>query len=323
MPTHMLEVDKPVRLPAKPVTVKISGSSGVELSALIDGRPDEHVLRPVADKMILPVIDQPVLIRATPTGGGTFGSATVITCTAELDVRGEVDSERAVLAQVDLSGLTGRDLISITPDGTRLELTSLGAVTNAALPELAAAARDLAREVLGAERAEAAHRRDLDLLVDCSASMRPLMADGSVAAALDVVTGVAQVTSDDITIRLAGATATELPQVPLAELSRASTEAALAQPLAASVRLDPVQGGSAGPRTCIVSDAVVGEPDAHWLVLVPASSWEILRHRGDPVSTAPVPEWGRGSLSERLLGDRQQLRTLVASLVSGLSGGAA
>lgn len=318
MPTHVLEGDKPVALPAKPITFRISGASGVELNIFVNGRPDTRALRPTSDKMIVPVVDETAIIRVSPAGGGTFGSSTVISCTAEIEVRGDHDPQRAVLGQVDLSGLTGRDLIEVVPDGGRLRLSSLGVVTQTELPELAAAARDAAREVLGTERAPRENRSDLTVLVDCSASMRPLMEEGSLASAIEVVVGVAQVVSDDVRVRLAGASVFDLPEVPVAELGRASSDAALSQPLAGSVRLDPVDRG----RTCIVSDAVVGNPDAHWLVLAPASTWSAVPSDAD-ASLAPVPEWGRGSLSDTLLRDGQALRELVRGLVTGLAGGAA
>lgn len=325
MPTHVLEGDNPVVLPAKPVTFRISGASGVELSMLIDGRRDERALRPVPDKMIVPVVDQPAVVRATPVGGGTFGSNTVVSCTAEIEVRGDHDPERAVLAQADLSGLTGRDLIDVVPDGRGLTLRALGLVSQTELPELAARARDMAREVLGAERAPESERADLTILVDCSASMRPIMTEGSLVAALEVLVGVAQVTSDAVHVRLAGASPRDLPEVPVAELARSSADAAMSEPLAGSVRLDAAPSG----RTCIVSDAVTGDAGAggasggsggraHWLVLAPASSWELLRHRGGSASNAPVPEWGRGDLASTLMQDRQALRDCVVGLVDGL-----
>lgn len=316
MPTHVLEGDKPVTLPAKPVTFRISGAGGVELNVFIDGRADARALRPTADKVIVPVVDQPLVVRATPSGGGTFASSTVISCTAEIEVRGDHDPERAVLAQVDLSGLTGRDLIEVVPDGPRLRLTSMGVVTQTELPELAAAARDAAREVLGAERAPREQRTALTILVDCSASMRPLMEEGSLASAVEVVVGVAQVMNERVAVRLAGERATDLPEVPVAELGRATSDAALAQPLAGSVRLDPVGRG----RTCVISDQVLGDgAGAHWLVLVPESAQQALGARPD-TSFAPVPAWGNGVLAETLLRDRQKLGALVRGLVSGLAG---
>lgn len=316
MPTHILEGDTPVALPAKPVTFRISGASGVELTVLSDGRADGRAIRPTPDKIIVPVVDQPTIVRVTPTGGGTFGSSTVISCTAEIEVRGDHDPERAVLGQVDLSGLTGRDLIEVVPDGTRLQLTSLGVVAQTELPELAAAARDTAREVVGTERAPRDQRTDLTILVDCSASMRPLIEEGSVAAAVDVLVGVAQVVCDNVSVRLAGARTTDLPEVPVAELGRATSDAALGAPLAGSVRLDPAPHG----RTCIISDQRLGAPDAHWLLLAAASTWNVTH----PNATyAPAPEWGRGSLAEVLLQDSAAMRGVVEGLVAGCARAAA
>lgn len=331
MPTYVLEGGSSATLPAKPLTLRVQGpgQADIRLEARQNGVSDSTAISPMPGMLVLPRVTAPVEVRVVPLRERTFPSGTVVSLSAAIEVHGDVDPERAVMQGVDLSGLAQRELLRVEPAGAEVRLTALGVVVDAPLPPLAAKARDLARELLGVERVTGEDATDLVIRVDASASMRPLVADGSVGAVLEVLAGVSRVTSAERSVT-AEIGSTELRPVSaesVAELPRAVHDALTELPLLTGFR---TSGPDARPRPapgrttlCVVSDGVPADlptdrPVA-LTVLAAASTREVLTARA-PAATAwaPVGEWGRQSAYTILMDDEPALRSAVAGLLRAM-----
>ena len=89
---------------------------------------------------------------------------------------------------VDVSGESAVVFAVLRPQGSHVEVGVI-AVADVPLSPLGSAARSSARQVIG--RAPAQSDGSVVVALDVSASMRPWFADGSAAAATDIVVGVA------------------------------------------------------------------------------------------------------------------------------------
>ncbi|OYO18095.1 hypothetical protein CGZ93_16195 [Enemella dayhoffiae] len=334
MPTYVLEGGGSARLPAKPLTLRLQtpGSTPVRLLGFRDGQPDHSAITPMPGMLVLPRVDGPIEVRAVPDSGRTFGSGTVASLSAAIELHGDPDPERAVIPSVDLSGLAQRDLVRVERVGNELVLTAMGVVHDTPLPPLAARARDLAREILGLERIPDDQARALQVVVDGSASMRPLVGEGSVAAVVEVLVGLSRVTAGEreLTAQVASDRARPVQVGSVEELPRAVHDLLTDGPMATGFRIPAADSGAEVAR-CVVSDGVpagFGVPDRNaegegaepMLVLLAArSAREVLAARA-PRGTAfvEVGDWGAASAYDQLLADERMLRELVSQLLAGL-----
>lgn len=341
MPTYVLEGGSSVHLPAKPLTLRVQGAGQgeIRLEAWRDGAVDPTAIKPMLGMLVLPRVTGPTEVRVVPARERTFPSGTVVALSAAIELHGDVDPERAVMHGVDLSGLAQRELLRVEPAGAELRLTALGVVVDTPLPPLATRARDLAREILGVERVPLGEATALQISVDASASMRPLIAEGSIGAAMEVILGVSRVTSSDqaVAVRIGAEQAKDISAESIAQLPRAVHDALLETPLLTGFRCGVAPGGSAavgsdvagtaspGARTtlCVVSDGVPADlPAADGVALVAVvaeSSRQVLR-AGAPTATAwvPVGEWGTRSAYDLLMANEPALRDTVRQLLRAL-----
>lgn len=332
MPTYVLEGGGRARLPRKPLTLRVQGRStpGADggqprLAAFRDGYPDHTAITPMPGMLVLPRVEGDTVVRVLPESGKTFGSASVLSLSAAIEIHGDTDPERAVMSSIDVSGLNSRDLVTVSPCDGELEVVAMGLVADVPLPELASKARDLARELLGTERVPDELTVGLDLVVDTSASMRPYVLDGSVAAVVEVVAGVSRVVSGDhdLTATLSSARSTPLPPTAPDALPQVVHDALVAAPMTTGFRSVTAKAGDSS-ISCVISDSIpadLAEERTQLLALLPDSTAAVLGPRL-PRSSTPVPvgEWGGDSAYVLLNTDPQLLRRVVASLLAGLLG---
>lgn len=200
--TYILDDDDRVTIGRRPVTVTVTGRDAtgrvvpegtVLLEARIGEAPARTARRPRPSVLVLPRVEEPVVVRVLPgQGRPLFPEGTILDVTLRTERSRGADEDVVVVRDVEVSGLTFRDLLAVEAlDDTRLRVTALNAVSDPQIPPLAQAARAAARHRLGVERAAQAH--DLLVAVDMSASMAPRFRDGSVPAVVDVVVGLSQV----------------------------------------------------------------------------------------------------------------------------------
>lgn len=205
MTTYILRTGSEVAVPAAPLVAQAQpvqvgrGAFGHRWSVRGTTTQPPFIERP--DRIVLPSITEPVTLRILPDqsdgrvdGPSRFEPQSVVTVVIRHD-RAAADTDQVILDEVDLSGLTHRDLIQLVPDGRRIRVIGLRTAADTPLPPVAEIARDAAREVLGVPQVEADRAVELSALVDLSASMRPALGDGSVAAACDVLAGIGSVIS--------------------------------------------------------------------------------------------------------------------------------
>lgn len=325
MPTYVLEGGGRAKLPAKPLTLRVQAPEGTppELAAFVGGQPDHRAITPMPGMLVLPRVESDTVVRVLPGTGDTFGSASVLSLSAAIEIHGDSDPERAVMSSIDVSGLSGRDLVTVRPAGSELEVVAMGLVADAPLPELAGRARDAARELLGTERVPDDLTVGLDLVVDTSASMRPHVLDGSVAAVVEVVAGVSRVVcgEHELTATLSSARAQRLPATAPDALPKTVHDALVAAPMTTGFRSRSGDSPS-GSIACVVSDAIPADlpaEGAHLLALLPDSTAAVLAPRMPrPSTVVPVSEWGSESAYGLLTSDPQMLRRVVSTLLAGL-----
>lgn len=325
MPTYVLEGGGRAKLPAKPLTLRVQAPEGTppRLAAFIDGLPDHRAITPMPGMLVLPRVDSDTVVRVLPGTGDTFGSASVLALSAAIEIHGDSDPERAVMSSIDVSGLSGRDLVTVRPAGSELEVVAMGLVADAPLPELASKARDAARELLSTERVSGDLTVGLDLIVDTSASMRPHVLDGSVAAVVEVISGVSRVVcgEHELTAALSSARTHRLPATTPDALPKAVHDALISAPMTTGFR-SQLENSPAGSIACIVSDAIPADlptEGVHLLALLPDSAAAVLAPRlPKPSTVVPVSEWGSESAYGLLNDDPQALRRVVSTLLAGL-----
>ena len=188
MPIYVVgERTQRVRIPNQALALSITGSvAGAELDVRVDA--DQPVVRPTAHHAVLPHIAGDVTIGVRPVGAPRFGPGTVVHLAIAHDDPADVDPVRVLFDPVDVSGDSGVVFAALRPQGSHIEV-GVTAVADVPLSPLGSAARSSARQVIG----RPPERSDGSVMValDISASMRPWFADGSAAAATDIVVGVA------------------------------------------------------------------------------------------------------------------------------------
>jgi hypothetical protein len=197
-----------VHIPNQALAVSITGSvQGAELD--VRAGADQPVVRSTAHQAVLPRMTSPVTVAVRPVGTARFAPGTVIHLAIAHDNPGEVDPVQVLFDPVDVSGDAGVVFAALRPHGSHIEV-GVSAVADPPLSPLGSAARSSARQVIG--RGPPQSDGPLVVALDTSASMRPWFADGSVAAATDIVVGVAAAVGlRSVSAVLVGAEVTPVP----------------------------------------------------------------------------------------------------------------
>ncbi|PXW31299.1 UNVERIFIED_CONTAM: hypothetical protein DES50_10565 [Williamsia faeni] len=217
MVTFVLDGTSSAQLPRRPlaVTMSVAGATGgAELIARRDGTIDPSVVVHSPGMLIVPRVDHDVVISAVPSGSlATFPQGTILHVAVGLDSSRDPDPDRAQLTARDVSGLSAIELATISPSGAeQVSVTTRLIRPELPLTPLATRARSAARGALGVDQLPSDRQLEVVVLVDSSFSMRSLISDGSVGAAIDIAMGVAAVLSAGAPVRavLSGQTATEV-----------------------------------------------------------------------------------------------------------------
>jgi hypothetical protein len=176
-----------VQIPSQALDVSITGAVG-GAALEVSGGPDQPVIRSSAHQVLLPSLTGRVTVAVRPVGADRFGKDSVIHLAIAHDNPGDVDPVQVMFDPVDVSGDTGVTFAELTPDGAQIDI-AVSAVADTPLSPLATAARASARKVTGRGLAEPGG--SVVVAFDTSASMKDWFADGSAAAAADIVVGVA------------------------------------------------------------------------------------------------------------------------------------
>jgi hypothetical protein len=176
-----------VRIPNQALAVSITGSvRDAELD--LRAGTEQPVVRPTAHHAVLPRITGEVTVGVRPVRAARFGPGTVIHLAIAHDNPADVDPVQVLFDPVDVSGDLGVVFAALRPQGSHIEV-GVSAVADVPLSPLGSAARSSARQVTG--RGPAQSDGSVVVALDVSASMQPWFADGSAAAATDIVVGVA------------------------------------------------------------------------------------------------------------------------------------
>jgi hypothetical protein len=219
MPIYAVgERNQRVQIPSQALAVSISGS--VSDAALdVRGQSDQPVMGSTAALVVLPRLTGPVLIGVRPVTGPQFGPGTVVSLSIGPDTTDDVDPVQVLFDPVDVSGDSGVEFARLTPQGARIEVSAT-AVADTPLSGLASAARSSARRVAG--RGARPPGSPVVVALDTSASMRSAFANGSAAAATDIVVGVADAVGvRDVSALLVGSEATPVTGAAVAGLAEA------------------------------------------------------------------------------------------------------
>ena len=217
MATFVLDGKASAELPRRPIAVALTVGGAVGPGARLLARARDggevRVVQHTGSLLILPRVDVEVVVAAVPDGGrDRFDQGTVLHVTLGPDDSGDIGADVIQLAPRDVSGLSFLELATLAPqdqhlgEGASVRVTTRLAIPDAPLPPVAAQARVACRGVLHADQIDEAHRVTMGCVVDTSVSMAPLFASGMVAAAADIVAGMAAVlsTGEPITLTVPG-----------------------------------------------------------------------------------------------------------------------
>lgn len=339
MPNYILDDHDRIPIARRPLRVEVAAEGVAGAVALVARRgqaEDRSVLHPRPGVMILPRIDERTVVRVEPSGvQGVFPDGTVVTIRLITDEMRDTEPDVVTVQSMDVSGLAYRDLAAVDVDADRLVVSALNAVVDVVLGELAAAARSAARAVLGVDRVTDADAVHLVVGVDVSTSMAAAIAEGSVAAMIDVVAGLSHVVGFGrrLSVCLLGDRPTWLPDVPVTELAASTAQAITATGLGCGFHAAPPELRGA-PREStvmyVVTDGMPADVEELRRIGRPRRSGELgdVRHvvtighegarlPGDPPATRFVPPPPGQDATAHLLGAPLTLAELISGLLVG------
>lgn len=313
MTTYVLSGRDTATVPMSgPVQVRVTEEGvrvGSGLQALQPDGAEVTAERPAAGVLILRSVPGRLVLRVVPPGGAESFPAGV---RAGLRIRPLTGSGAEVeVRSVDLGGWSRRDLAAVETRGPELVVAALDAEREAPLDPLQAAARRAARSALGTDRPPHGRAPRFVVAVDPSASMIPSIADGSLAAAVDILTGLCLVAGPDTgpEIVIAGLAPYRMPPRELPGLGTAVAAEIVRRGLECGFAPDPAQIGAGSGY--LVTDGTPAAPDPHWHVLAIGPDGD---GRGQPFTALPPPRLG--TAADQLLADEHVLHSVLRSLLA-------
>lgn len=350
MATYILDGKASASLPRRPLTVTMStsGSSGTVSARLAARRPggtdEPTAIVHSAAMVILPRVDGEVIVVAVPDAGRSrFDDGTVLHVSIGPDTGVGYDVDVAQLTPRDVSGLSFIELATVAPAGAdTLLVTTRLAVPDAPLPPLGAQARVACRGVLRVDQMHETATRNVVCVVDTSLSMSSAFAAGDVAAAGDIVAGLAAVISGQtgVDVVIAGPSA-DRRRVQGAELGAAccappaagfgvgvDLPAALGDPVDPTLTVVITDDAGAALVTRAMERARAGSGDLgssnavasrNLVAAVVLSASTAVRRRSGFVGAVIAP--GRGDLRAELAAQPDRVRAIVADVLGPFFGG--
>ncbi|MFF0279907.1 hypothetical protein ACFYSW_06305 [Rhodococcus aetherivorans] len=329
MPGYVLDGAGVVDLPHQPLAVTVDATTvTVQVQAMTpEGAPEASALYPKPGFLVLPRVTHEIVVAARPGGGAVvFPQGTVLQATIGVDSSRSADPDRAELTPLDVSGLHHVELATIAPAGERLAVTARKTVVDVPLSDLGARARSAARGALGVDRLPEARRLRVEVDIDTTMSMLPLIEDGSVRAAVDVLTGITAVIGirEELQVNLIGRSSRSLPVVELRHVADQVQAQLDAAPLGVGFRSAEIDRSSCTTPTLVftVTDAL---PADHAGTGVPGVRRRPVILCADTSDTAAgsgtaVPPAGEmAGTDSAWLSSPEKLFATVTSLVAGLS----
>jgi hypothetical protein len=148
---YILDDNDRVTIGRRPVTVTVTGRDGagvplpegaVQLEAWSGEVAARPVLHPRPSTLVLPRVDQPVVLRVVPGyGDRQFRAGVILDVTLRTERIRTADEDVVVVRDVEVSGFF-RELLRVEVlDAGRLSVTAIDKVTDPQIPPLAQAAR--------------------------------------------------------------------------------------------------------------------------------------------------------------------------------------
>lgn len=267
MATYLLDGVGSARLPRRPLSVTLavvgSRSPGVRLVARLPNGAAAPVLVPSGSMLIVPRVDDEILIAAVPDSGRPqFDEDTVLHVIIGPDSPGDEDADYVELAPREVSGLVSIELATIAPvSPDQVAVTTRLAAADVPLPPLSNRARVACRGALGVDSLRPERQLVVGCVIDASASVASHVSNGTLAAAVDVVAGIAAVLGGPHPPRacLADGNYTEIPEGSLGELATRVGEALGQAGYGVGANLDAAVGRIAGTTgfTVVITDAAI------------------------------------------------------------------
>jgi hypothetical protein len=333
MPGYVLDGAGRVELSRQPLAITVTALDvPVTVRAITaDGADAPSVLYPKPGFVVLPRVDAEVVVVATPGHDLGFPQGTVLQATVAVDSSHSLDPDRAELTPLDVSGLHHVELATITPVGQRLAVAARKTAVDVPLTDLGARARSAARGALGVDRLPERRQVRVEVDVDTTMSMLPLIEDGSIRDVVDLLTGVAAVIGrrEELHVNLIGR---DVTAVHIGELRGA---AAAAQKALDSAGLGIGFRSATVDRSRYIEPTLVltvtdGVPADHAAAVAGVRRRPIVLQVGGAAAeieqmgsverrrTSVVPAAGHALAGRGWLDDPQELFRTVKSLVSGL-----
>jgi hypothetical protein len=279
--TFLLDGTESARLPQRPLAVSMSvggRGGGARLMARVHTGASP-VIEDRPDLLIVPYVDTELVISAVPAGGARqFAEGTTLYLAVAPDTR-DVNTDDIQVAPHEVSGRESVDLVKISPAGIDvIAVTRIGG-EDIPLPPLANRARVACRGALGVDAFGSALDITVGCVVDTSASMARMVADGTVGAATEIFAGVAAAVSGDQPTHtvLAGQDVTDVPVGPLAELGTRVRDAMTAKGFGVGADLDAAiaRASETARHVVVITDSPIrtagGQPRVSWMKLTESS----------------------------------------------------
>ncbi|MGV9671655.1 hypothetical protein ACWDPV_13850 [Gordonia sp. NPDC003504] len=326
MTTYVLDGKASASLPRRPLAVRMATAGGSVLSARLAARSADgqapRVIQQSGGLLILPRVDGEVTIVAVPeTGLSRFDPGTVLHVSFGPDNLDDLSADVAQLTPRDVSGMSFIELATVAPGGAdSLVVRTRLAVPDAPLPPLAASARVACRAVLRADQIAETDTRSVRCVIDTSASMARLFADGVVAASGEVIAGIAAVIGEGaaVSCALAGGDVTDIEPAQLGDfLSRPPARGyGFVTPV---IPAHPLPDASRS-LTIVVTDgttatAAATSPSASTATLVLSAARLAVTRAGFTGALFPPPPAGQDPRAA-LTADTDQLSAIVSGLLA-------
>lgn len=301
MATYLLDGAASARLPRRPLSVTLavvgSRNTGVRLVARLNNGAEAPVRSYSAGMLIVPRVDEEIIIAAVPDSGRPqFDEDTVLHVTIGPDSPQDLDADYAELAPREVSGLASIELASIAPASPdQVAVTTRLKAADAPLPALASRARVACRGALGMDSLPPERQLTVGCVIDASASVAPLVADGTLAAATDLVAGIAAVVGGAQPLRacLADGSFTEIPTGSIGELAARTGETLGRSGYGIGANLDAAVGRIAGSGlTVVITDAAIQPVRQAFPVSLLVLSESARRYPGFSGAVLPPPPPG-------------------------------
>ncbi len=330
MATFVLDGKASAELPRRPIAVSLTVAGPSGGARLLDegrGGRQVRVVQHTGSLLILPRVDEETTVSAVPDGRDRFGQGTVLHVTLGPDDPSDLGADVIQLTPRDVSGLSFIELATLVPvDAGTVGVTTKLAVPDAPLPPVAAHARVACRGVLHRDQVDEADRVRVGCVVDTSVSMAPLFASGTVAAAGDIVAGLAAVLSggEDVELAAPGPSGADRAAYSASELGdhlRQSPVAGFGYAVDLNPAVGPhdrvVGGVAVGPSlTVVITDGRGVVEFAEGVVaLVLSHSASVSSGPGFAGAVCPLPPPGVGG-RDFLAGQPQLVSRVVADLLA-------